>query len=64
MLLRSTALSAAALLLAGLLSPARGADFDMTITLDNFDFSDAIAGEVKEGALKDRVVLVQLWGVR
>ena len=64
MTLRSLSLAALGLLFAGVLNTARGAEFDMSITLNDLQLSETITGEIKDDAFKDRVVLVQLWGAR
>jgi hypothetical protein len=52
-------------LLGGMLAcPARGADFDMSITLDNIKINSLIAGpKVSDADLKGRVVLMEFWGI-
>jgi hypothetical protein len=58
--------STVALGLLGMLAcPARGADFDMSITLDNIKITSLIAGpKVTDADLKGRVVLMEFWGIK
>jgi hypothetical protein len=53
-------------LFGGLLAcPARGADFDMSITLDNIKIASSIAGpKVTDADLKGKVVLMEFWGIK
>jgi hypothetical protein len=52
-------------LLGGLFAgPARAADFDMSINLDNVRITSVIAGpKVADADLKGRAVFMEFWGI-
>jgi hypothetical protein len=52
------------LLLGAPLGLARGAEFNMNVTAEGISLGEHIAGPKLTGAsLKDRVVLIEFWGI-